>query len=109
MGLILAIGPAGAGQKDLDADIDEILTQLLQLQREHSLLRNQLAGQTDHLQEALANRGEDERISQADQISRVDEIGREMEVLGQKLDDTNYRLSALSAEILMPSSSKSLS
>ena len=85
--------------KSLQADIDAVQVQLLQLQREHAALRGQLEDQAEMVQTAVASQSQEDLVTRADEIAHVDEIGREMEVLGEKLDDTNYRLSALRAEI----------
>ena len=103
--LLLASALAGTGclgtspSPDLHADLDDIKTQILLLQREHAALQDRLDEQAGDVRAALEQGGEDGRVGQADLIARVDSMTMEMEVLGQKLEDTNFRLSSLSTEI----------
>lgn len=85
--------------KGLQADIDAIQAQLLQLQREHAALGDQLQGQAAMIAAALQERQESQRVEQADLTAEVGSLTVQMDVLGAKLDDTNYRLSSLAAEI----------
>jgi len=99
LALPLCGAPAGAGTKTIEADLDAIQAQLLVLQKEHAMLREQLASQAAQLQHAIEERVRTERTGHADLVALVEELRREMEVLGQKAEDTNYRLSTLSGEI----------
>ena len=83
----------------LQADIDAMQAQLLQLQREHASLQDGMDAQAEKVATALQDRDETRRIDQADLTVEVESLSVEMDILGEKLDDTNFRLSTLITEI----------
>ncbi|MGD8376926.1 MAG: tol-pal system protein YbgF [Acidobacteriota bacterium] len=98
--LLLAFGCLETSQTgDLQADLDEVKTQLLVLQKEHAAIQDRLDEQNAVVASAVQQDREAERVGQADLLARVDSLTMEMEVLGQKLEDTNFRLSGLSSDI----------
>ncbi len=83
----------------LETDVADLRTRFALLQNEHAALREQIAAQTELLQAALASKGDDQRIDRAELFTRLDSMQNEMSVLLEKLEDTNFRLSALSGDI----------
>ncbi len=84
---------------ELQTDLGDIQSQVLVLQKEHADLRGQIAAQSGQLTEALSSDEQGQREERAEMMSRVEALRDEIEVLVQKLEDTNFRLSALSADI----------
>jgi tol-pal system protein YbgF len=85
----------------LESDLADLRAKFALLQREHAEIRAQIAGQADAVRAALQTRsGDEQRVEdRAELMARLDSMHGEMEVLLQKLDDTNFRLSALSGDI----------
>jgi len=84
----------------LQTDIDSIQSQIIRLQKEHAAIGDQLSAQDGQMKAVLAKSQESQMVNRADLLAQVETFSREMEILAQKLEDTNYRLSTLSAEIV---------
>ena len=85
--------------KALVQDVDSIRAQLLQLQKENAAVSAAVAAQAESLAKALEQRDEDQRVGRADLSTQVDAVARQMEALGQKIEDNNFRLSSLSGQM----------
>lgn len=85
----------------LQSDVEQLRTQFQVLQNEHTAIRDQIARQSEEVRAILETRGADDQRAEdrAELFTRLDSMQREMEVLLEKLDDTNFRLSALSGDI----------
>jgi tol-pal system protein YbgF len=106
---VLALALLSAGcltntqTNSLQADVEDLRSQFQLLQNEHAAIREQITGQADEIRAILeaAAGPEEDRTAQdrAELFTRLDSMQREMGILLEKLDDTNFRLSALSGDI----------
>jgi tol-pal system protein YbgF len=83
----------------MQTDLEDIQAQMLLLQKEHTELRSQIASQVELIRQLLEQEDDGQRLERAEMITRLDSMRDEMSILLQKLEDTNFRLSALSGDI----------
>ncbi len=85
----------------LQSDVQQLHTQFQLLQKEHTAIGEQIGLQSAEVRTLLENRGGDDQRAEdrAELFTRLDSMQREMGILLQKLEDTNFRLSSLSGDI----------
>lgn len=85
----------------LESDVAQLRTQFQVLQNEHTAIRDQIARQSEEVRALLETPGADDQRAEdrAELFTRLDSMQREMGILLEKLDDTNFRLSSLSGDI----------
>lgn len=96
--LIATLTGACASNKELlrvQDDIDQIKAQVSELERKDDAMERELA----RLDYELTEQIEAIKRSQADTLVKIDTLTTEFQILSEKLDDTNFRISSLSQQV----------
>ncbi len=96
---LIAILTGGcASNKELllvQEDIDDIKAQVAELERKDTAVERELEGLDYELTEQINAI----KRSQADTLVKIDTLTTEFQILNEKLDDTNFRISSLSQQV----------
>lgn len=96
---LIAILSAGCASNQellrMQDDIDQIRAQVVDLERKDAALDNEL----ERLKKAITGQIEAIKRSQADTLVKIDTLTTEVQILSEKLDDTNFRISSLSQQV----------